>query len=70
MHSEQSSVPKPVISPQRVLAEVIQNTARTGVAGSKEIRHLGWLAGKVGVGVHVCVCERDRECKGLDNTQL
>uniref|UniRef100_A0A3Q1FKT2 Syntrophin, basic 1 n=1 Tax=Acanthochromis polyacanthus TaxID=80966 RepID=A0A3Q1FKT2_9TELE len=33
---------------QRVLAEVIQNTSRTGVAGSKEIRHLGWLAGKVG----------------------
>ncbi|XP_069549305.1 beta-1-syntrophin [Brachyistius frenatus] len=31
---------------QRVLAEVIQNTAGTGVAGSKEIRHLGWLAGK------------------------
>ncbi|XP_028281510.1 beta-1-syntrophin [Parambassis ranga] len=31
---------------QRVLAEVIQHTARTGVAGSKEIRHLGWLAGK------------------------
>ncbi|XP_075965838.1 beta-1-syntrophin [Anarhichas minor] len=31
---------------QRVLAEVIQSTARTGVAGSKEIRHLGWLAGK------------------------
>ncbi|XP_078109510.1 beta-1-syntrophin [Sander vitreus] len=31
---------------QRALAEDIQNTARTGVAGSKEIRHLGWLAGK------------------------
>lgn len=31
---------------QGALAEVIQNTARTGVAGSKEIRHLGWLAGK------------------------
>ncbi|XP_030606442.1 beta-1-syntrophin [Archocentrus centrarchus] len=31
---------------QRVMQEVIQNTARTGVAGSKEIRHLGWLAGK------------------------
>ncbi|XP_017265518.1 beta-1-syntrophin [Kryptolebias marmoratus] len=31
---------------QRALAEVIQNTSRTGVAGSKEIRHLGWLAGK------------------------
>ncbi|KAI4811565.1 hypothetical protein KUCAC02_014446, partial [Chaenocephalus aceratus] len=31
---------------QRALAEVIQNTARTGVAGSREIRHLGWLAGK------------------------
>ncbi|XP_029307435.1 LOW QUALITY PROTEIN: beta-1-syntrophin [Cottoperca gobio] len=31
---------------QRALAEVIQNTARTGVAGSKDIRHLGWLAGK------------------------
>uniref|UniRef100_A0A667YU67 Syntrophin, basic 1 n=1 Tax=Myripristis murdjan TaxID=586833 RepID=A0A667YU67_9TELE len=31
---------------QRVLAEVVQNTARTGIAGSKEIRHLGWLAGK------------------------
>ncbi|KAG7468905.1 beta-1-syntrophin [Solea senegalensis] len=30
---------------QRALAEVIQNTARIGV-GSKEIRHLGWLAGK------------------------
>uniref|UniRef100_A0A3Q3W4N3 Uncharacterized protein n=1 Tax=Mola mola TaxID=94237 RepID=A0A3Q3W4N3_MOLML len=25
---------------------VVQNTATTGVAGSKEIRHLGWLAGK------------------------
>lgn len=31
---------------QRALAEVIQNTAKTGVAGSKEIRHLGWLAAK------------------------
>ncbi|XP_076008765.1 beta-1-syntrophin [Genypterus blacodes] len=31
---------------QRALAEVIQSTARTGIAGSKEIRHLGWLAGK------------------------
>ncbi|XP_069393220.1 beta-1-syntrophin [Paralichthys olivaceus] len=30
---------------QRALAEVIQNTARTGI-GSREIRHLGWLAGK------------------------
>uniref|UniRef100_A0A8C2X7K8 Syntrophin, basic 1 n=1 Tax=Cyclopterus lumpus TaxID=8103 RepID=A0A8C2X7K8_CYCLU len=28
------------------LAQVIQSTARTGVAGSKEIRHLGWLAAK------------------------
>ncbi|XP_034031120.1 beta-1-syntrophin [Thalassophryne amazonica] len=32
---------------QRVMAEVIQNTARSGIAGSKEIRHLGWLAGKM-----------------------
>ncbi|XP_045901030.1 beta-1-syntrophin [Micropterus dolomieu] len=40
MHSVTSSLA------QRALAEVIQNTARTGVAGSKEIRHLGWLAGK------------------------
>lgn len=31
---------------QRALAEIIQNTTRTGIAGSKEIRHLGWLAGK------------------------
>lgn len=31
---------------QRALAEVIQNSARTGIAGSKEIRHLGWLAAK------------------------
>ncbi|XP_068180702.1 beta-1-syntrophin [Antennarius striatus] len=31
---------------QRALEEVIQNTVRTGIAGSKEIRHLGWLAGK------------------------
>ncbi|XP_028984242.1 beta-1-syntrophin [Betta splendens] len=31
---------------QRALAEVIQNSARTEVAGSREIRHLGWLAGK------------------------
>ncbi|KAM7382646.1 hypothetical protein PAMP_002368 [Pampus punctatissimus] len=38
---------------QRVLAEVIQNKARTGVAGSKEIRHLGWLAGKT---------ESEKEC--------
>ncbi|XP_026225632.1 beta-1-syntrophin [Anabas testudineus] len=40
MHSVTSSLA------QRALAEVIQNTARMGVAGSKEIRHLGWLAGK------------------------
>uniref|UniRef100_A0A3Q2EDJ8 Syntrophin, basic 1 n=1 Tax=Cyprinodon variegatus TaxID=28743 RepID=A0A3Q2EDJ8_CYPVA len=33
---------------QRTAAEVVQNTSKTGVAGSKEIRHLGWLAGKVG----------------------
>lgn len=59
MHAEQSSILKPVISPQRALAEVIQNTARMGVAGSKEIRHLGWLAGKVGVGVHVYVRETE-----------
>ncbi|KAF7665959.1 hypothetical protein LDENG_00125990 [Lucifuga dentata] len=31
---------------QRALAEVIQSIARMGIAGSKEIRHLGWLAGK------------------------
>ncbi|XP_015236237.1 PREDICTED: beta-1-syntrophin [Cyprinodon variegatus] len=31
---------------QRTAAEVVQNTSKTGVAGSKEIRHLGWLAGK------------------------
>lgn len=31
---------------QGALAELRQNTARTGIAGSKEIRHLGWLAGK------------------------
>uniref|UniRef100_A0A3Q3GFD3 Syntrophin, basic 1 n=1 Tax=Labrus bergylta TaxID=56723 RepID=A0A3Q3GFD3_9LABR len=37
-----------VTSSLRALAEVIQNTARMEVAGSKEIRHLGWLAGKVG----------------------
>uniref|UniRef100_A0A3Q0S5D1 Syntrophin, basic 1 n=1 Tax=Amphilophus citrinellus TaxID=61819 RepID=A0A3Q0S5D1_AMPCI len=40
---------------QRVMQEVIQNTARTGVAGSKEIRHLGWLAGKVGT-------ESEKQC--------
>ncbi|XP_077382623.1 beta-1-syntrophin [Festucalex cinctus] len=31
---------------QQALAEVIHHTTRSGVAGSKEIRHLGWLAGK------------------------
>lgn len=31
---------------QRALAEVIQNHGRTGIAGSREIRHLGWLAAK------------------------
>ncbi|XP_057690576.1 beta-1-syntrophin [Corythoichthys intestinalis] len=31
---------------QRALADVIHHTARSGVAGSKEIRHMGWLAGK------------------------
>ncbi|XP_041844046.1 beta-1-syntrophin isoform X2 [Melanotaenia boesemani] len=31
---------------QQAMAEVIQNTSRTGIAGSKVIRHLGWLAGK------------------------
>lgn len=36
-----------VISLQQALAEVIHHTTRSGFAGSKEIRHLGWLAGKV-----------------------
>ncbi|XP_071392486.1 LOW QUALITY PROTEIN: beta-1-syntrophin [Centroberyx affinis] len=49
MHSATSALA------QRVLAEVIQSTARTGVAGSKEIRHLGWLAGKVGT-------ESEKQC--------
>ncbi|TNN02356.1 hypothetical protein fugu_009843 [Takifugu bimaculatus] len=40
MHSVTSSLA------QWALAEVVQNTARMGIAGSKEIRHLGWLAGK------------------------
>ncbi|KAM6909803.1 beta-1-syntrophin [Xenentodon cancila] len=31
---------------QRALAEVIHNTSKMGIAASKEIRHLGWLAGK------------------------
>ncbi|XP_049585788.1 beta-1-syntrophin [Syngnathus scovelli] len=31
---------------QQALAEVIHHKTRSGVAGSKEIRHLGWLAGK------------------------
>ncbi|XP_059920163.1 beta-1-syntrophin [Gadus macrocephalus] len=31
---------------QRGLAEFIHNATRAGVSGSKEIRHLGWLAGK------------------------
>lgn len=40
---------------QRALAEVVQNTARMGIAGSKEIRQLGWLAGKVGTCALFCV---------------
>ncbi|CAG6015824.1 unnamed protein product [Menidia menidia] len=31
---------------QRTQAEVIQNKSKTGIAGGKEIQHLGWLAGK------------------------
>ncbi|XP_061674675.1 beta-1-syntrophin [Syngnathoides biaculeatus] len=31
---------------QRALAEVIRHATGSGLAGSKEIRHLGWLAGK------------------------
>lgn len=31
---------------QRALAEVVQNHGRGSIAGSKEIRHLGWLAAK------------------------
>ncbi|CAL8248446.1 unnamed protein product [Lota lota] len=31
---------------QRGLAELVHNATRAGVSGSKEIRHLGWLAGK------------------------
>ncbi|KAK0132788.1 Beta-1-syntrophin [Merluccius polli] len=31
---------------QRGLAELVHNTTRAGVSGSKAIRHLGWLAGK------------------------
>ncbi|KAL0963377.1 hypothetical protein UPYG_G00305580 [Umbra pygmaea] len=30
----------------KVLAEVKEQTARTGIAGSREVRHLGWLAEK------------------------
>ncbi|MED6251710.1 Beta-1-syntrophin [Ataeniobius toweri] len=50
---------------QRAVAEVVQNTSRTGVAGSKEIRHLGWLAEKTESGkqcwkpVLVVVTEKD-----------
>ncbi|KAL6108957.1 sntb1 [Pungitius sinensis] len=40
MHSVTSKLAK------KALSEVIHSTARTDVAGSKEIRHLGWLAGK------------------------
>lgn len=44
-----------VSSPRQwALAEVVQNTARMGIVGSKEIRHLGWLAGKVGMCVLLC----------------
>lgn len=39
---------------QWALAEVVQNTTRMGIASSKEIRHLGWLAGKVGLCVLIC----------------
>ncbi|CAB1321333.1 unnamed protein product [Coregonus sp. 'balchen'] len=32
----------------KVITEVKEHTGRTGIAGSREIRHLGWLAEKVG----------------------
>jgi hypothetical protein len=31
----------------RVIAEVREQLGKTGIAGSREIRHLGWLAEKV-----------------------
>ncbi|XP_068616402.1 beta-1-syntrophin [Brachionichthys hirsutus] len=40
MHSVTSALAK------RALGDVIQNTVKTGIAGGKEIRHLGWLAAK------------------------
>uniref|UniRef100_G3NV17 Syntrophin, basic 1 n=1 Tax=Gasterosteus aculeatus TaxID=69293 RepID=G3NV17_GASAC len=49
MHSVTSKLAK------RALSEVIHSTARTDVAGSREIRHLGWLAGKVGT-------ESEKQC--------
>lgn len=54
-NSSHGHVPSPR---QRALAEVAQNTTRMGIAGSKEIRHLGWLAGKVGMCVLFCVTGR------------
>ncbi|XP_077576878.1 beta-1-syntrophin [Stigmatopora nigra] len=39
---------------QRALADVIHHTARSKVAGSKEIRNMGWLAGKQS--------ESDKQC--------
>uniref|UniRef100_A0A4W5MJ97 Syntrophin, basic 1 n=1 Tax=Hucho hucho TaxID=62062 RepID=A0A4W5MJ97_9TELE len=32
----------------KVITEVKEHTGRTGISGSREIRHLGWLAEKVG----------------------
>lgn len=40
----------------RVIAEVREQLGKTGIAGSREIRHLGWLAEKVRKMVPSMVC--------------
>lgn len=56
----------------KVITEVKEHTGRTGIAGSREIRHLGWLAEKVGSTLYFieCWCRKTHERNVLTVNQI
>lgn len=56
----------------KVITEVKEHTGRTGIAGSREIRQLGWLAEKVGATLYFieCWCRKTPQINVLTFNQM